>query len=207
MEVTVSSRHVEVSDQLREMTIQKIGRLERFLSGLDHAEVHFMEEKNPRIADKEICEVTIEGHGHHVRVKVAAPDSYTAVDKAVDKLERNLRKLKTKLHNRHHPNPKRRGDRKADAPAVDLGEAALEEAELDVAELGGDAELLSDSDMALNIVKSKQFAMRPMSAAEAALQMDLLNHTFYFFRNAETGRSAVVYRRDDGDIGLIDESA
>ncbi len=205
MEVTVSSRHVEVSDSLREMTIEKIGRLERFVSGLDHAEVHFMEEQNPRIADKEICEVTIEGHGHHVRVKVAAQDSFTAVDKAVDKLERSLRKLKTKLHNRHHPNPKR--SRKGDVAQVDtggVGPVALpDEAELP----GGEAELLSESDMALHIVKSKQFAMRPMSAEEAALQMDMLGHSFYFFRNAETGRSAVVYQRDDGDIGLIDEEA
>lgn len=201
MEVTVSSRHVEVSDSLREMTIQKIGRLERFLSGLDHAEVHFMEEKNPRIADKEICEVTIEGHGHYVRVKVAAPDAFTAVDKAVDKLERNLRKLKTKLHNRHHPNPKR--NHRGEVAPVDVGGVEPDEAELPT----GEAELMSESDMALKIVKSKEFAMRPMSAEEAALQMDLLGHSFYFFRNAETGRSAVVYQRDDGDIGLIDEEA
>ncbi|MCP5026183.1 MAG: ribosome-associated translation inhibitor RaiA, partial [Actinomycetia bacterium] len=173
--MTVSSRHVEVSDSLREMTIEKIGRLERFLSGLDHAEVHFMEEKNPRIADKEICEVTIEGHGHHVRVKVAAPDAFTAVDKAVDKLERSLRKLKTKLHNRHHPNPKR--SRKGDAAPVDIGSAEpVAEPSASAAELpGGEGELMSDSDMALNIVKAKQFAMRPMTAEEAALQMDLLH--------------------------------
>ncbi|MCP3912243.1 MAG: ribosome-associated translation inhibitor RaiA [Actinomycetia bacterium] len=206
MEVSVSSRHVEVSDQLREMTIQKIGRLDRFLSGLDHAEVHFMEEKNPRIADKEICEVTIEGHGHHVRVKVAAPDGFTAVDKAVDKLERSLRKLKTKLHNRHHPNPKRK--RKGGTPPVDMGEAVPDEESMMGEEPpGGDAELLSESDMAQKIVKAKAFLMRPMSAEEAALQMDLLHHSFYFFRNAETGRSAVVYRREDGDIGLIDEES
>ena len=67
MQVTVSRRHTEVPESLRVMTEEKIGRLARFVDGLDHAEVHFSEHKNPRITDKEVCEVTIEGHGHHVR--------------------------------------------------------------------------------------------------------------------------------------------
>ncbi|MCB0971876.1 MAG: HPF/RaiA family ribosome-associated protein, partial [Acidimicrobiales bacterium] len=72
MQVTVSARHTEVPDNLRVMAEEKIGKLSRFVEGLDHAEVHFSEHKNPRIADKEVCEVTIEGHGHHVRCKVQA---------------------------------------------------------------------------------------------------------------------------------------
>ena len=97
MEITVSARHTEVSDALRAAVEEKIGRLSRFLDGMDRAEVHFTEERNPRIADKEVCEVTLEGHGHHVRCKVAAPDGFAAIDVAVDKLEHQLHKLKTKL--------------------------------------------------------------------------------------------------------------
>ena len=78
MEVTVSSRHAEVSDLLRASATEKIGRLGRFLEGMDHAEVHFAEHRNKRNADKSVCEVTLEGHGHHVRCKVSAPDAFAA---------------------------------------------------------------------------------------------------------------------------------
>ena len=76
---------------------EKIGRLSGYLEGMDRAEVHFTEERNPRIAAKEVCEVTLEGHGHHVRCKVAAADGFAAIDAAVDKLEHQLHKLKTKV--------------------------------------------------------------------------------------------------------------
>ena len=99
MDVSISSRHTHVSSRLEDYTADKIGRLDRFVDGLDHAEVHFSEERNPRISDKEVLEVTLSGHGHHVRAKVAAPDPFSAVDLAVEKLERQLRKLKTKLMN------------------------------------------------------------------------------------------------------------
>ena len=97
VEITVSSRHTEVSELLRASTVDKIGRLGRFLEGMDRAEVHFSEHQHRRMADKEVCEVTLVGHGHHVRCKVSAPDGFAAVDKAVEKLEHQLHKLKTKL--------------------------------------------------------------------------------------------------------------
>ncbi len=183
MEVTVSGRHTTVSEPLRQMTVEKIGRLDRFLKGMDRADVHFWEEKNPRIGDKEFCEVTMEGHGHHVRCKVSAPDSFTAVDIAVDKLERQLRKLKTKVKKRQQGHQK-----------IELDEGLVPET------------LLQDDapEPVYNIVKSKTFALVTMTTQEAALQMDLLNHDFYLFVNAETEQSAVVYRRDDGDIGHIE---
>ena len=196
MQVTVSRRHTEVSDSLRVMAEEKIGRLARFVDGLDHAEVHFSEHKNPRIADKEVCEVTIEGHGHHVRCKVQAPDGFQAVDKAYDKLEHQLHKLKTKLRARYQGAPKgRKGEGSLGAVAV-IEETPVEvEVEDDTADVPG-----------LRIVKSKRFAMFPMSAEEAVERMELIGHGFFFFTNAETSRAAVVYRRDDGQVGLIDEA-
>ncbi|MBK6857842.1 MAG: ribosome-associated translation inhibitor RaiA [Microthrixaceae bacterium] len=199
VQVTVSRRNTDVPEKLRTMAEEKIGRLSRFLDGLDHAEVHFWEHKNPRIADKEVCEVTIEGRGHHVRCKVQAADGYQAVDKAYAKLEQQLLKLKTKLNNRNHGAPKAHKGVGALGAAVSAAEvaAAVAEPELDVAD-----EAVTE----LKIVKSKRFAMFPMAAEEAVERMELLGHGFFFFTNAETSRAAVVYRRDDGHVGLIDEA-
>ena len=177
MDVSVSSRHIELSEALRAAAEEKIGRLDRFLEGMNRAEVHFFEEKNPRIAAKDVCEVTMEGRGHHVRVKAAAQDPFAAIDLAVEKLEHQLHKLKTKLLGRNHPKKGR---------TVTNGTPA----ELDTA----------------RIVKAKRFVMEPMSPDDAVLQMELLGHDFYFFSNTETGRTGVVYRRRSGDVGLIDEA-
>jgi putative sigma-54 modulation protein len=185
VEITVSSRHTEVSELLRESTVDKIGRLGRFLEGMDRAEVHFSEEHTRKAADKEVCEVTLVGHGHHVRCKVSAPDGFAAVDLAVEKLEHQLHKLKTKLLKRNHSNGKRAANGSGPAP-----------------------EDAADDDGAgrPRIVKTKAFQIKPMTPEEAILQMDLMGHDFFFFTNADTERAAVVYRRDDGDVGLIDQA-
>ena len=183
MEISVSSRHVEITPSLKQAAIEKVGRLERYLEGMDRAEVHFSEERNPRITDREVCEVVLEGHGHHVRCKVAAHDGFAAIDKAVDKLEHQLHKLKTKLVRRHHGGVKN-GSRNGRAE----GAQAVREVDEDI------------------VVKTKQFVMSPMSPADAAFQMELLGHGFFLFANSVTGRSAVVYRRDDGSVGLIEEA-
>ena len=96
MEITVSARHTDVSPALRAAAEEKIGRLSHLLGGMDRARVHFSEEHNPRIAAKEVCEVTLEGRGHHLRCKAAAADGFAAVDLAVEKLQHQLHKAKTK---------------------------------------------------------------------------------------------------------------
>ena len=189
MDVSVSGRNVEVSDQLRLMAEEKIGKLDRFLRGLERAEVHFIEEKNPRIEEREICEVTLEGHGHHVRCKVSGVDEQQALDRAVDKLEHQLHKLKTK-QKRYDKHAKRgHGIEPADLmPTLADPESADEEV---AAELG------------YRIVKVKHIEVDDLTPSDAALQMDLVNHPFYFFTDRQTGKPAVVYRRDDGDVGLL----
>ena len=184
MEITVSSRHTEVSELLRESTVDKIGRLGRFLEGMDRAEVHFSEEHTRKAADKEVCEVTLVGHGHHVRCKVSAPDGFAAVDLAVEKLEHQLHKLKTKLLKRTHSNGKRANG--SPAPV----EMPVED----------------EDTVRPRIVRTKAFQIKPMTPEEAILQMDLMGHDFFFFTNADTERATVVYRRDDGDVGLIDQA-
>jgi len=188
VEITVSSRHTEVSELLRESTLDKIGRLSRFLEGMDRAEVHFSEEHTRRVADKEVCEVTLVGHGHHVRCKVSAPDGFAAVDLAVEKLEHQLHKLKSKLVKRNHAN-----GHKANGAVNGNGNGAT-------------AALDDDAAPGPRIVKTKSFQIKPMTPEEAILQMDLMGHDFFFFTNAETERASVVYRRNDGDVGLIDQA-
>ena len=163
---------------------------------MDLAEIRFSEEKNPRIANNEVCEVTLTGHGHHVRAKAAAADAFSAIDLVVDKLSHQLTKLKDRVlttqHQRHH-HPKgwdatNKGGVVLLEPAPPM---ALVEPDLNVAK----------------VVKMKQIRVDPMTTDEAALQMDLLQHDFFLFTNKETGRSAVLYRRDDGHLGLIDAAA
>jgi len=202
MDVSISARHVKVTPRLEEVIQEKIGGLDYYLDGLDHAEVHFDEARNPRISDKEFCEVVIEGHGHHLRCKVHAPDPFTAIDMAEAKLERQIRKLRTRIQRRHQGD----GTTIRTIDDVDLvalnavsGSVAIDEVVVGVGEE-------EDDDVMPTIVKTKRFHLGPLTPDEAVLKMELLGHGFFFFINRETSRSAVVYRREDGDVGLIDEA-
>jgi len=184
VEVTVRGRNVDVTERLRTAAEEKVNRLARHHEGWEHAEVHFFEERNPRISAKEVCEATLRGHGRIIRAKAASADSLAALDRVVDKLEHQIEKLKSRLMSRSHP---RRHSVDSGLPEEDDDAATPEHGPP-------------------RIVKAKQFDIKPMTPEEAALQMDLLGHDFYFFTNADTGVAAVVYRRNDGDVGLIDAS-
>lgn len=179
MEIAIRSRNVEVSDSLKLAVGDKLLRLHRFLDGMERAEVRFLEERNPRIAEREVCEVTLHGHGHVVRARASAPEVLVAVDRVVEKLEHRLARLKGKLLGRSHP---RR--------PVHLNGTAPSSVEEDA----GDAQ----------IVRTKQFAIKPMTAEEASLQMELLGHSFFLFTDSETSVASVVYRRHDGHVGVIE---
>ena len=196
MDVTVRGRNIDVSEQLRTAAAEKVERLGRLLHGMDHAEVHFMEEKNPRISEKEVCELVMASHGHIVRAKAASSDAFTALDQAVAKLEHQLAKLKGKLLSRSHP----RRHESVNSVKADEDDTGDTEDTQDTGDPNDPGARLP------RIVKTKHFAIKPMTPEEAALQMDLLGHDFYFFTNADTERAAVVYRRNDGDVGLIDGS-
>ena len=183
MEITIQCRNAEVPEPLRAMAREKVTRVSRHLDGCDQAEIHFFEERNPRISDREVCEVTLRGHGHVVRAKAAAPETLAAVDRVVEKLEHQVARLKTKQLRRSHP--------RASTIRLDGHVPALDD--------DGDPD-----DGEPRFVKSKSFSIKPMTPEEAALQMDLLGHDFYFFTNADTSAAAVVYRRNDGNLGLID---
>jgi putative sigma-54 modulation protein len=101
----IAIRHgkFDISPTLRATVEEKVGRVGRFFDGMELAEVRFLEEQNPRISDREICEVTMRGHGHVVRARASATDAFAAVDIVVDKLEHQMTKLKGKLVARSHP--------------------------------------------------------------------------------------------------------
>ena len=189
MDVSIRGRNVEITEDLRVAAHEKLGRLARHDGGWHHAEVQFFEERNPRIADKDVCEVTLRGPGHIIRAKAASPDSLASMDRVIDKLEHQMARLKTRLLSRSHP---RRPDHDVSSPLPGGAVAGV---------VGDDSD--SDDD-GMRIVKTKQFDIKPMTPEEAALQMEMLGHSFYLFTNADSGVAAVVYRRDDGDVGLID---
>ena len=194
MQITFKCRNLVISDQLKAVTTEKITRLTKYLEGMDHADVTFFEEKNKRIAAHEVCEVVLFGHGHYVRAKATAPESFAAVDLVIDKLSQQLTKLKGRMVTRHHSHSHHNGVALVNGVKVPKGSTAvLERPVLPVAD-----------ETTARIVRKKQFVMEPMSPDDAALKLDLLQHDFFLFTNAETGLAAVLYRREDGHLGLID---
>jgi putative sigma-54 modulation protein len=103
LEIAMACRHAEVPSRVKRSATAKLARLERFLDGLERAQVRFSEERNPRIPEREVCEVTLEGHGHVVRARASGEDMMTAVDRVVDKLEQRLVRRKERLVGRSHP--------------------------------------------------------------------------------------------------------
>jgi putative sigma-54 modulation protein len=182
MQVNVRGVNTKVADPLRGYASEKVGHVGRIFDGLMTAEVEFQEERNRRVPDKEVVEVTMTTTaGTTIRARGHAPDGFAAVDLVVDRLEQQVRRLKEKLVGRSHPRESRQNP--------------VHSSELDKDD---------ESDGSPRIVRTKRFDIKPMTAEEAALQMELLGHDFYLFSNSETGESNVVYRRRDGDVGLIE---
>lgn len=129
--------------------------------------------------NRQTIEVTVRSADMIVRSERTGQDLYTCIDEVVDKLERQISKNRTKLENRL----------KTPIPAP--GGAPAEEEE----------------DFIPSVVKTKRFAVKPMSEDEAVLQMELLGHNFFVFRNSSSGEVNVLYRRNDGNYGLIEPDA
>ena len=181
MEVRVHGNHTVISDELREMAESKVAHAARVFDDAQFADVEFTEERNPRIASERFrVEITSMAAGHTVRVEAAESDERAALDRAVSVLERNLRRLKERLITRH-----RRSEKRLNGLATGVEEDTSDDREL-------------------RIERVKQFAVKPMTPEEAALQMETLGHAFYLFLNAETDRYSVLYRRRGGTLGLIE---
>lgn len=178
-DVVVFGKHVDVSADLRTHTVEKLRRLDKFAGDVRRIDVDFSEHATRRAADSHRCEILVHVNRHLVKGQAAAVDHRSALDLALDKVEQQLRRL--------HDRRTRKAPRKGRASAN--GSAAPEE---------------EGEDHGPAIVKAKHFEVKPMAPDEAALQMELLGHDFYVFTSTETGRAAVLYRRRDGNLGLIE---
>ena len=195
MQISITGRKVQVPDDVRAAVERKIGALDRFVGDLERAEVVFREEKNPRIAEREQVEVTLRGHGHHVRATVAGIDQHQAVDLAVGKLGKQLRKLKTREVRRHRPNLQR--------DEVHHPLARLEN-DLVNGTTAADTPSPDDDEWVPQIVRRKTFDLELMDPTEAVMRMQLLDHDFFLFVNVDSDKPSVVYLRSDGNAGLIE---
>jgi len=170
---------MQVPNDMRDFARDRVEHAGRIFDNGGDVDVEFTESLNPRRVDCKVkVEITTNAAGRIVRVEAEAAEERTAVDLACDRYERQLRKLKTKLIQRNRVSNK------------DLNHVSSQSDD--------------EEDRGVEIVRTKRFLMKPMSAEEAALQMDLLGHEFFFFLDAETGQHCVVYRRRDGNVGLIE---
>ncbi|MBU5293015.1 ribosome-associated translation inhibitor RaiA [Anaerosalibacter bizertensis] len=174
MKIKITGKNMDITDALKEITFKKLGKLDKYFQEDVDTNVTFSVEKN-----RQIIEVTINLPGTILRAEEYSDDMYNSIDKAVDVLEGQIRKYKTKLQKRYQNGETIRFENIEPMPKPK---------EEDIPKL----------------VKVKRFAMKPMDAEEAILQMELLRHNFFVFMNGETDEVNVVYKRKDGNYGLIE---
>lgn len=177
MKFNFTDKKVKVTDELREYAERKIGKLDRFFKTESEAFVTFATERGRYIA-----EVTLKNNGMFYRVTDTTNDMFASVDSAVAAIERQIRKNKTRLEKRL-----RAGSLERDkAPAVTIDHSDEDEQDI-------------------KIVRTKMFPVKPMAPEEAVLQMNLLEHEFFVFKNQnKDGAFSIVYKRKQGDYGLIE---
>jgi putative sigma-54 modulation protein len=178
MRLQVKGKNLEVSDSIRRYAEEKLGKLNRHLHELTQVELELCEERNPSIAENQVAEATVWTKGPTLRAREASTDMKASIDQLTEKLLRQVEHYRAKR--------RRRQGRGNGNPSG--GPMALEE------------------EVGTKIVKVKQFAVKPMNAEEAALQLELVGHDFFVFRNDDSDEINVIYRRRDGGYGLIEPS-
>lgn len=186
MNVIVAGRRIEVTDALRRRVVEKVEKLARHFEHVQKVQAWLRVEPHP--GRNQVAEVTLWADGLVLRGEEASEDLYGSIDLAVDKIERQIHKFRSRVIDRRRTLA---GRRKEEARAVESPEP---EAVPEEAPLGP----------AVDIRRRKRFELKPMAPEDAALQMELLGHTFFVFRNADTLDVNVVYRRSDGSYGLIE---
>lgn len=183
LQVDIFARNLEVTDRINEYVNKKVSKLGRFLGDVEDTRVDLSYNKNARnAADRQVAQITIRGKGYILRTEERADDIFTAVDAAVDKMQRQVTRLKERRM-------RGRGDGRT---AADVAPAAAASAE----------EVAEEQPV---IARRKTFTLVPMDEQEAIEQMALLGHeNFFIFYNADTNSVNVLYRRRDGTYGLIE---
>lgn len=176
MEIQLFTRNVELTPRLQEYVEKKVGKLSRYLPSITDIRVDLSVENTRSNAQRQVAQLTIRTPRVMLRAEERASDMFAAIDAALDKMRRQITRYKT-----------RRQDRWQRAE----GEEEWEETAPPSEEISG------------KVVRVKRFEMFPMTPEEAIEQMELLGHQFFVFLNAEAGGINVIYRRRDGNYGLI----
>lgn len=175
MLVTVIGKNIEVTNALREYAEKKVSKIVKFFEKSPvGAQVTLSTERGKHIVD-----ITVQVNGLLLRGEAKSNDMYASIDGAIEKIERQVQKFKTKLNRKFQ-----------------------KENQVLLAALPQSGEVKEETEP--QIKRTKRFAIKPMSVEEAVMQMDLLDHDFYVFSNSETEEVNVVYRRKDGNYGLIE---
>jgi len=182
MKYNIRGQRMEVTDALRDYVEKKLSRLEKYFEKTPDSDVQVTMSVTRGL---HTIEVTIPLPGVLLRAEEKRDDMYASIDCVVDKLERQIRKHKTKLNRKwRNMNMARLFKEEAGSGGVATDSAADEEQ--------------------TELVRRKRFSLKPMDVEEAILQMDLVGHNFYVFLNADTHEVNVLYRREDGKYGLIE---
>lgn len=179
MQLIITGKNMHISDRTEDFVRQKMARLDRHISQEAEARVELAQENTKNKTQRQIVQVTVFKNGTIIRAEERAADLKVAVDAVVDKLDKQIRRYKDKQMSK----------RRITAAAVH----AVEQAEAE-----GEMEPMP------RLVRTKKFKTAPMSVDEAIEQMELLGHSFFLFLNAESDALNVVYRRDDGNYGLLE---
>ena len=180
LEIHIYGRNMEVTDRLHDYVTKKVVRLDRYLGDLEEARVELAFVKSARSAgDRQVAQLTVRGKGYLLRSEERSDDIFAAVDSALDKMQRQMERFKGKRQ-------RGRGDGKTAAQVTAEKEPVVE----------GERSL---------IVRRKKFVLTPMDENEALEQMANLSHEdFFIFYNQATNSVNVLYRRREGDYGLIE---
>ncbi len=179
MRYTITGKNIEVTKALQDKVIAKLNKLEKFFSPDAEARVTLSVEKL-----SQVVEVTIPTRGRLLRAEAEASDMYAAIDEIVDVLERQLHKYKNKLKAKI-----RRDINSKDDYTSNINFDFLEDPK---------------EESTIKIEKIKRFDLKPMDAEEAVLEMELIGHNFFVFRDGDTDEINVVYKRKNGTYGLIE---
>lgn len=192
MELSVRSRTGKVTERQRQHIDEKLRKLERYMDGITSATVEVHTRQQRAAGEIHRVQVTLLGaHGVYLRAEEEATELYAAVDAVEEVLERQIKRYKEKYWRRGRG---QKGDRRVSELEPILGEASTPVPPESAPDEPADDQA---------VIRTKQFTMRPMSVEDAIEQMELLGHSFFVFQNLDSQSTNVLYRRRDGNYGLI----
>lgn len=183
MELQITGKNIEVTPEVRIYIERKLGKMSRHLSNILKSDVEVFEEKTKSPQQHYVVQVTVDNNGTLLRGEERGGDVFTAIDKVARVMDRQIEHYRGKLN--------ARGARGGSSIRTESSAPAMTGTE---------------PEPEPKIVKVKRFTVKPMSVTEAADQMELLGHDFFLFRNSETEELNLIYRRKDGNYGLIEPS-